>query len=749
MDLFSQLAAITKPAPAASFMPVKTQPEEIQTPAPAAPARRIFTNIPDIITEIRKIGHADKMNYSQFLALYADITEQKTQILGMINKMTMPEINKFVFKRSSTDTKKDMVKDFWESIIGSFNLGGLISYTMSFFTSVAVAPGEPTSYEEALNLKVQQQTENDFNIYQEGKAADRAKRKKALENPETLEEFRIYLQYKKLETLSTDQRANYDLLITDGIQQRRERDQIHKAEVKEISVKGLQMEIKTSHHAKKNIPLWVVVMGDRVESDVFNELKEKAKKFNGYYSSYRGQGAIPGFTFESAEEANLFCELKEGNVNAAEIVAANEQERILERAEALEDKAARIEDIANESLSRERKANTHKRAREAASAENKALAQLEFSQIMAKIAEGQKNGTIKYLNRLQNISELSTLFGLLSSAKYRYIRENKISYRDEQRQEINASTTPEIFNYVVFPYPAVWKENVYSDLGKLIKLPGCKLAAARMIKRLNAFKGEGMYYFTHRQEIEDFELLFTQKRKGGIYTDHYKETFLQYKRVMRLQIESLPELRTALRELVAIAKQTELSPELLKAQQIREMERKFINADIPGFFPTPATLAQEVVNLARIAPGNTVLEPSAGLGHLAEVIAEMHPENYLLCVEYNRSLYEALCLKGFSANNTDFLQHPEGDKYDRIIMNPPFENGRDIDHVLHAYNCLNEGGRLVAIMAGNKSKSDKKTSAFMELVECKGYYQQNPAGSFLSSFRPTGVNTITVVLDKK
>lgn len=71
------------------------------------------------------------------------------------------------------------------------------------------------------------------------------------------------------------------------------------------------------------------------------------------------------------------------------------------------------------------------------------------------------------------------------------------------------------------------------------------------------------------------------------------------------------------------------------------------------------------------------------------------------------------------------------------------------DKKVSLYSLLNDGGRLVAIMAGNKQKSDAKTTSFMELVDCKGYYQQNPTGSFLSSFKPTGVNTITVVLDKK
>lgn len=36
------------------------------------------------------------------------------------------------------------------------------------------------------------------------------------------------------------------------------------------------------------------------------------------------------------------------------------------------------------------------------------------------------------------------------------------------------------------------------------------------------------------------------------------------------------------------------------------------------------------------------------------------------------------------------MQLPESEKYDRIIMNPPFENLQDVDHVMKAYDNLNE-----------------------------------------------------------
>ncbi len=56
--------------------------------------------------------------------------------------------------------------------------------------------------------------------------------------------------------------------------------------------------------------------------------------------------------------------------------------------------------------------------------------------------------------------------------------------------------------------------------------------------------------------------------------------------------------------------------------------------------------------------------------------------------------------------------------YDRVVMNPPFDRERDIDHVLHAISFLKPGGVLVAIMsAGTELRETKKSKAFRELVE--------------------------------
>lgn len=86
--------------------------------------------------------------------------------------------------------------------------------------------------------------------------------------------------------------------------------------------------------------------------------------------------------------------------------------------------------------------------------------------------------------------------------------------------------------------------------------------------------------------------------------------------------------------------------------------------------------------------------------------------------------------------------------YNRIYMNPPFEEGQDIDHVQHAYKILAPGGQMVAVMSeGPFFRGDRKATEFREWLEgVGGYSEQLPEGSFKES--GTGVNTRLVVIMK-
>lgn len=111
------------------------------------------------------------------------------------------------------------------------------------------------------------------------------------------------------------------------------------------------------------------------------------------------------------------------------------------------------------------------------------------------------------------------------------------------------------------------------------------------------------------------------------------------------------------------------------------------------FFPTPEHIAAEAVAAAQIGPGDDCLEPSAGLGALADLM----PKGRTRCVEVSSLHCEVLRAKGYQVDQADFLQW-RGGPVDCIVMNPPYSEGRWRAHVEHAASMVKPGGRLVAIL---------------------------------------------------
>ena len=121
------------------------------------------------------------------------------------------------------------------------------------------------------------------------------------------------------------------------------------------------------------------------------------------------------------------------------------------------------------------------------------------------------------------------------------------------------------------------------------------------------------------------------------------------------------------------------------------------------FYPTPESVARAAVELAAIGPADTVLEPSAGQGGLAQFL----PIERTTCIEISKLHCDILTAKGFASVQADFLAWaPAAPKFDRIVMNPPFSEGRALAHLQVATTLLKPAGRLVAVLPASMKGKD-------------------------------------------
>jgi len=167
-----------------------------------------------------------------------------------------------------------------------------------------------------------------------------------------------------------------------------------------------------------------------------------------------------------------------------------------------------------------------------------------------------------------------------------------------------------------------------------------------------------------------------------------------------------------------------------------------------GFFASPDEVADRVIGYANLRQTGSnaepllVLEPSAGTGNLARRCVEQG--SVVRCCEIHPERAAQLRAQEIYVLTADFLTVGPSRTYDRVVMNPPFDRERDIDHVMHAFKFLKPGGRLVSVMsAGTEFRETKKSAAFRKFVEERnGTFVDLPPRSFAS----VGTNCNTVIL---
>jgi hypothetical protein len=66
------------------------------------------------------------------------------------------------------------------------------------------------------------------------------------------------------------------------------------------------LELVAGAHTKHGYPIWTARLVERVERETYQRLSAAAQLHGGYFSSYRGGGAVPGFVFREEAKAQAF-----------------------------------------------------------------------------------------------------------------------------------------------------------------------------------------------------------------------------------------------------------------------------------------------------------------------------------------------------------------------------------------------------------------------------------------------------------
>lgn len=775
--------------------------------APAAPESSPDSLIASQNGLFRRLHDGDA-TLAEYKAGWAALQENRDAVLAHLNTLKKSDLVDMAGPRYKSEKKDSAAAGALRALENRYAIGRSLSYAINF-------DGRDARHDAVAKLVADATDADIANVAKEAGEyrKEREQRVAGAKDPRTLAEFDDAVRMLGSETKLTDeQRARFDALRSDARRDQRDAEAKRNATIKQVQTGDTGMTLVETKHTKKGHDLFVVKMDDRVERDVYNSLNSAAKRLGGMYSSYRGNGAVPGFQFRTKDAAEQFMALREGNVDASAQQQARAEAKAESRAESLSEKADALRAKAEESLGRERKDNTARRAAQAASAEGEARKQIALADTMGRLAQAIDAGTAKMLQFVRHRSQVEMLERQLKSLHWDHLRANGVDWEKAQDAPITEAAivngvlpsfhlTRGDASVLVRKLAGIRGGKQMSDsLAKLIDYGDeyAKAVAASPFSFMLGRSDGGIPAFATKREAEaairgghssvrgalpvkvdtlpgkekwlavrspesaiEKKLWMPDYDKKVALSPAAAEKFIDLvgigsnspipywwqshldtrKQFAKLGIEKNFEFREAMREYLA-------SREAPKGEdRVRKLERDLAGRKDVGndFFPTPPAVVDRLIEQADIGPGMRVLEPSAGKGDIAVAMRDAAEGVQVDTGEMSSTLRDILEAKGFDTKAGDFLEHPAEPVYDRIVMNPPFGNDSGAAHVQHAYDMLKPGGRLVAVM-GEGARGKDAFDAWLEKVG--GIAEPLPAGSFKSSFRPTGVATKVVVIDK-
>lgn len=704
------------------------------------------------------------------LSVAKGLRDDHDAIIAELNSMTMPNIKKMMgtyWAMTHNDYKKgQLVKAAYDGMMKQM----LFSISDGAFVTTSGQSGVELG--DYVIKQIEAVSNEKFNEIQEKKAeqrkaeeAEAARRKEALGDPKTLQDFVAYARNKGngIESFTPEQLKRYDELVSENKLAQLEQQRKAAAEVKAVNG-DVPYQLAETIHTKLQEPRYVVQLtGERMGKDAFKELATRARQLGGNYVNAmqaKRYNTIDGFQFANVDDRNNFSKLLDGESVSRE---ANQQRQLEKKQDSrvtkLKEMADATEARADEVLNQSRKTNTAKRAADAARVMDNAYADQYSARLLRAIAEATESGDIQVLSNLSQKVQLDELDTIERQVLWNMpeAQREKFGQRDDRGNwRLKATTNlDDILFWAKYPVPEARADRLNRLADDMENVSGYKQAAKKIRSNTKKAQDNSLIQMTGRDwesavaKIRDF----ARKNKNEYIAENIAEMFKREDRLNRMGIDGPAMLRYALREQAMIEQRISTdkpveTPVTKLTKKVEETIRANRNA-YNDFFPTDNdTLADQVIDEADIQPGMKVLEPSAGMGHLADKIKDTGAD--LDVGEYAYTMSELLKAKGHNVVSGDFLDYNPGEIYDRIVMNPPFSHDADVNHVTHALTMLKPGGRLVAItssMAGDRSNSANKN--FREYLDAVGAVERpNPDNSFKDSLNPTGVNTKTIIIDK-
>lgn len=667
--------------------------------------------------------------------------------------MTVAKLKQYVYGFSD-DKKADYVERYVEALLNRYAhlVDDVITVnegSFTVFSRMTAAQYKAHKRQKALEARrtvlaslVQEHIDHHIEKIAERKKQNEARAQemiKALEDPRTIDDWNYFISTRRKQEglgpevppqdfLADDELRRMDATVFGAHEQNmRERAQ-ENAKIEQVDTSA-KLTVEKDFHTKRECDIWIVRLSERVERPEFKKLQSAARSLGARWSRYS-----QGFIFYNEDKANAFAGVTENEVDTTKFQLEAKQRREQRAGERLEQYAIRRDGKAVDALAMERLANTARRARMADSAEANARWEIAFAATTQSIATALVNGELWGLCGVRYGTDIVELYDVANRALNQAMIAEGIPH--PQRRQIKV----EDVRYAGVPYPNLTRDQL-TRLWRETKGKRGIGYARKFVKKM--LDGSESYVIKTRNKTEAQSILVLLDKLGLQGNDEFKWRIESYKRFERMGLTMLPVLRHAMREFIAHM----VAPN--QPDKVTALVRDLVGVKIPGYFPTPAPVADRLVYLVAPRNGEIGVETSSGSGNLIDAILRHDANAKIEHFERSAQLREITRLK--YRDNLDVIcvgddgADAKPNRYDYAVINPPFENRQDVQHVIDTYTALRSGGRMAAIV----SQSRTHDSEFADWLEGRGGYVDEflPAGTFHES--GTNVQTAIIYIEKR